>query len=107
MAWVFLVLAGFFEAGFAVSLKLSDGFSKMVPTVSFAVFAAASFWLLNLALRSLPIGTAYAVWTGLGAALTAVIGMAFLGDATNPPRIACIGLIVAGAVGLQLAGGGH
>ena len=104
MAWIVLVIAGLLESGFAVALKLSDGFSRVVPSVLFLVFAGGSFGLLNLALRSLPVGTAYAVWTGIGAAGTAVIGMVFLGEPREAVRIVSIALIIAGAVGLQLSG---
>ena len=102
MAWIFLITAGAFETGFAVMLKLSDGFSKIVPTILFAVFALASFGLLNLALKDLPVGTAYAVWTGIGAAGTATVGILALGEPAGALRIACICLIVIGAVGLQV-----
>ena len=105
MAWLLLVAAGLLETGFAIALKLSDGFSKVVPTVLFAVFAAGSFGLLNVALKSLPVGTAYAVWTGIGAAGTAVLGMLFLHEAVTVGRIVAIGLIIAGVVGLNLTGG--
>src|ERR671935_1142541 len=101
MAWVLLIAAGAFETGFAVMLKVSDGFSKIVPTILFAVFALASFGLLNLALKDLPVGTAYAVWTGIGAAGTAAVGIIALGEPANLIRIGAIALIVAGAVGLQ------
>ena len=75
MAWIVLVLSGVLEAGWAVSLKLSEGFSRLGPTLSFLVLAAASFAGLAWAMRELPVGAAYAVWTGIGAAITAVIGM--------------------------------
>jgi quaternary ammonium compound-resistance protein SugE len=101
VAWVFLLVAGLFEIGFAVMLKLSDGFTKPLPVVVFAVCALASFGLLNLALRDLPVGTAYAVWTGIGAAGTAIVGIAALGESTNALRIAAISLIIIGAIGLQ------
>ena len=101
MAWVLLIAAGAFETGFAVMLKVSDGFSKIVPTILFAVFALASFGLLNLALKDLPVGTAYAVWTGIGAAGTATVGILALGDPASALRIVCISLIVIGAIGLQ------
>jgi quaternary ammonium compound-resistance protein SugE len=101
MAWVLLIAAGVFETGFAVMLKVSDGFSKLVPTILFAVFALASFGLLNLALKDLPVGTAYAVWTGIGAAGTATVGILALGDPASALRIVCISLIVIGAIGLQ------
>jgi len=101
LAWVLLIAAGVFETGFAVMLKVSDGFSKLVPTILFAVFALASFGLLNLALKDLPVGTAYAVWTGIGAAGTATVGILALGDPASALRIVCISLIVIGAIGLQ------
>jgi quaternary ammonium compound-resistance protein SugE len=104
MTWVLLILAGLLETGFAVSLKLSDGFSKLWPSVAFGVFAVASFGLLTVALRTLPVGPAYAVWTGIGAAGTAVVGMAFLGDAASTMRILSVVLVIAGVVGLNLAG---
>lgn len=105
MAWIQLVVAGLFETAFAISLKQSHGFTRLVPSVLFVVFAVTSFVLLNLALRTLPVGTAYAVWTGIGAAGTALVGMLFLGEPAQVARIVSIILIVAGVVGLQLAGG--
>ena len=104
MAWVLLILAGVLETAFAVSLKFSEGFTKLWPTVGFGVFALVSFGLLNMALRTLPVGTAYAVWTGIGAAGTVIVGMVFLGDAASTARILSVVLIVAGVVGLNLAG---
>jgi quaternary ammonium compound-resistance protein SugE len=104
MAWIFLISAGLLETGFAVSLDASDGFTRLVPTVLFAVCAIASFALLNLALRDLPVGTAYAVWTGIGAAGTATVGILALGEPADALRIAAIALIVVGAVGLQAVG---
>ena len=101
MAWVLLIIAGVLETGMAIALKFSNGFSKVAPTVLFLLFALGSFTLLNLALKSLPVGTAYAVWTGIGAAGTAMLGMAFLGEPVHPIRILSIGLIVAGVMGLR------
>jgi quaternary ammonium compound-resistance protein SugE len=101
MAWIYLISAGLFETGFAVALDRSDGFTKPIPTVLFAVCALASFGLLNLALRDLPVGTAYAVWTGIGAAGTATVGIVALGESADVLRIVAIGLIVVGAVSLQ------
>ncbi|HEX3262194.1 MAG TPA: multidrug efflux SMR transporter [Solirubrobacterales bacterium] len=101
MAWLLLIAAGLFETGFAVMLKLSHGFTRILPTVLFCVFALASFGLLNLALRDLPVGTAYAVWTGIGAAGTATVGILALGEPADALRIAAISLIVIGAIGLQ------
>ncbi len=107
MAWALVVLAGLFETGFALSLKASAGFTRLVPSVLFVVFAAISFLLLSTSLRSLPIGSAYAVWTGIGAAGTAVAGMVFLGESTEVLKLVSVVLIVAGVVGLQLTGAGH
>ena len=103
MAWLTIVVAGLFETGFAVSLKLSHGMTRLWPTISFAACALTSFALLTLALRRLEVGPAYAVWTGIGAAGTAVIGM-ILGDAVSALKLVSIGLILAGVVGLNLSG---
>lgn len=105
--WLLLVVAGLLETGFAVALKASEGFSRWLPSVLFAVCAAGSFGLLTLALRDLPVGTAYAVWTGIGAAGTALVGMLWLGDPASVARVVCVALIVAGAVGLQLTSTAH
>jgi quaternary ammonium compound-resistance protein SugE len=107
MAWVLLIVAGLLETCFAVALKLSDGFSRPLPTALFALSAVGSFALLALALRGLPVGTAYAVWTGIGAAGTVAVGMAVLHEPVTPGRLAAIGLIVAGVIGLNLAGAAH
>jgi quaternary ammonium compound-resistance protein SugE len=104
MAWVMVVVAGLFETGFAVFLKLSHGITKIWPTVGFAACALISFALLTAALKQLEVGTAYAVWTGLGAAGTALVGMAWLGDAVSTLKLVSIGLILAGVIGLNLAG---
>ncbi|GAA2815253.1 multidrug efflux SMR transporter [Saccharopolyspora taberi] len=107
MAWVVLMLSGMLEAGWAIALKMSDGFSRLWPTVWFAVLAAGSFAGLAWAMRTLPVGPAYAVWVGIGAALTAIIGMVWLGDGVSVFKIVSIVLIAAGVVGLNLSGGGH
>ena len=107
MAWALVIIAGLFETGFALSLKASSGFTRVVPSILFVVFAAASFLLLSTALRSLPVGSAYAVWTGIGAAGTAVAGMIFFGESTEILKLVSIVLIVAGVVGLQLTGTAH
>jgi quaternary ammonium compound-resistance protein SugE len=104
MAWVALVAAGLFEMAFAVCLKLSDGLTVLWPTIGFAVSALTSFWLLNLALRGLEVGPAYAVWTGIGAAGAATVGMVLLGEAVSVAKLVSIALILAGAVGLSLSG---
>jgi quaternary ammonium compound-resistance protein SugE len=106
MPWVLIVVAGVLETGFAISLKASAGFSRLWPSMSFIVCAAASFSLLSLGLRTLPVGPAYAVWTGIGAAGTALAGMLFLGEAAQTLKIVSIVLVVAGVVGLQLSTSG-
>lgn len=105
MAWLYVIVGGLFETVFAVSLKESNGFSRLWPTVSFAVSVVISMALLGLGLRELPVGTAYAVWTGIGAAGTAAVGMLFMDDPATFLRIAAIGLIVCGVILLNLAGG--
>lgn len=105
VAWGLVVLAGLLETGFAVSLKASEGFSKTMPTVLFLVCAIGSFWLLSTALRDLPVGPAYAVWTGIGAAGTALVGMILLGESRELLKILSVVAIIAGVVGLRLTGG--
>jgi len=104
MAWLLIVVAGVFETGFAVLLKQSHGLTRLWPTVGFAACALVSFALLTVGLRHLEVGSAYAVWTGLGAAGTAVVGMLALGETVSTLKLVSIGLVVAGAVGLNLAG---
>ncbi|HYZ56755.1 MAG TPA: multidrug efflux SMR transporter [Streptosporangiaceae bacterium] len=104
MAWVAIVAAGLFEMAFAVFLKLSHGMSQPWPTAGFAVCALISFGMLTVALRELEVGAAYAVWTGIGAAGTATVGMVFLGDTVSAAKLVSIGLILAGVVGLNLSG---
>lgn len=106
MAWVLLVVAGVLEIVWALGLKYSDGFTRPLPSAVVVVGAAASFWLLALAMRVLPAGTAYAVWVGIGAAGTALLGMVLLGEPAGAARLACIVLIVAGVLGLKLLSGG-
>ncbi|MFF5249739.1 DMT family transporter [Streptosporangium sp. NPDC000095] len=107
MAWIFIVVAGLFEVAMAYSLKLSDGFSVPLPSIGFLVFGAFSFGLLALGLKTLEVGTAYAVWTGIGAVGTATLGIVALGEDASALKIASVLLIVAGVVGLNLAAGGH
>ncbi|HZP49724.1 multidrug efflux SMR transporter [Actinocrinis sp.] len=107
MAWLLVIVAGLLETGFAVCLKLSDGFSRIVPTIGFALFALGSFALLTQALRRLEVGPAYAVWTGIGAAGTVLFGMLFLDESSSPVKILSVSLIVAGMVGLNLSGASH
>ena len=107
MAWLLVIVAGLLETGFAVCLKLSDGFSRIWPTVGFALFALGSFGMLTQALRRLEIGAAYAVWTGIGAAGTVLFGMLFLDESSSLVKILSVSLIVAGVVGLNLSGATH
>lgn len=103
MAWVLIVIAGVLETGFAVALKLSAGFTRPIPSVLFIVFAIGSFTLLSTGLRTLPVGPAYAVWTGIGAVGTATVGMAVLGESVATLKLVSLALVVAGIVGLQLS----
>ena len=102
-AWTLLVLAGLFEVVWAIGLKYAEGFTKPVASAVTLTFMVASMELLSQAMRALPAGTAYAVWTGIGAVGTAIVGMVLLGEPRTLARVACIGLIVAGIVGLKLA----
>lgn len=106
MAWVMLSIAGILEIAFALSMKASEGFTRLIPGVLTVGAGLASVVLLSLALRTLPIGTGYAIWTGIGAAGTAILGIAVLGDSAAPVRILCIGLILAGVIGLRLVSEG-
>ena len=101
-AWIYLVVAGILEVVWAVGLKSTFGFTRLWPSVFTLSFMFASFFLLSLALKQLPIGTAYAVWTGIGAAGAALVRMLFLGESSELARIACVLLIVSGVVGLKL-----
>ena len=103
MAWIVLVLSGLMETVWATALAQSDGFRNMRMILVFLVAMVASMAGLGYALRELPVGTAYAVWTGIGAVGVAALGIALLGESASPARLACIGLIVAGVVGLKLA----
>ena len=102
MAWIMLVSAGFLEIGFAFGMKWSAGFTQLIPGLFTAATGLSSVFLLSLALRTLPVGTGYAIWTGIGAAGTAILGIAVLGDSASPARLLCIVLIVAGVIGLKL-----
>jgi quaternary ammonium compound-resistance protein SugE len=103
MAWLVLCVAGLFEIGWAIGLKYTDGFTRLWPSLATAGAMIVSLALLGLALKSLPVGTAYAVWTGVGAVGTAVLGMLLFNEPVQAARLASIGLIVAGIVGLKLA----
>ena len=103
MAWVWLVSAGLLEVVWAVGLKYSEGFTRLVPSIVTAVAAAASFWLLAVALKHIPLGTGYVIWVGIGAVGTALVGMWLFHEPATAARLVCIGLIVAGIIGLKLA----
>lgn len=102
MNWIILFVAGLFEVGWAIGLKYTEGFSRLWPTVWTAASMLVSIWLLGVAMKSLPVGTAYAIWVGVGAVGTAVLGVVLLGEPANPGRIISLALIVAGLVGLKL-----
>jgi quaternary ammonium compound-resistance protein SugE len=102
MAWMILVTAGLFEIGWAVGLKYTEGFTRLIPSLLTVASMVVSLALFGLALRSLPLGTAYAVWTGIGTIGTALLGIWLFGEAATIMRLACIGLIVSGIVGLKL-----
>jgi quaternary ammonium compound-resistance protein SugE len=103
MAWVMLVSAGLFEVGWAIGLKYTDGFTRLWPTVGTVLAMILSLWLLGIAMKSLPVGTAYAVWVGVGAVGTVVLGIVLLGEPANAARLFSVALIIAGIVGLKLA----
>ena len=102
MAWIILFFAGLFEIGWAIGLKYTEGFSRLAPSIWTIASMIVSLALLGLALKSLPVGTAYAVWTGIGTVGTAILGIALFGEPATALRLACIGLILAGIVGLKL-----
>ena len=102
MAWVFLSVAGLFEIGWAIGLKYTHGFTRLTPSLLTLASMALSMLLLGLALKTLPVGTAYAVWTGIGTVGTALLGIYLFGEPATALRLACIGLIVAGILGLKL-----
>lgn len=105
MAWAILLAAGLLEVGWAIGLKYTEGFTRPIPSVLTLAAMAGSILLLGLALKTLPIGTAYAVWTGIGAVGTAILGITLFGEPATLARLACIGLIVAGILGLKLVSG--
>jgi quaternary ammonium compound-resistance protein SugE len=105
MSWILLIVAGLFEVGWAVGLKYTEGFSKLGPSVATVIAMIASMGLLGLAVRSLPIGTGYAVWTGIGTVGTLIVGIVLLGESASPLRLGCALLIVLGIIGLKFTGG--
>ena len=103
MSWAILVLAGLFEIGWAIGLKYTEGFTRLWPTVGTVAAMAISLGLLGVAMKSLPVGTAYAIWVGVGAVGTAILGIVLLGEPANAGRMVSLGLIIAGIIGLKLA----
>jgi len=103
MAWTYLFFAGLFEVAWAIGLKYTEGFSRIVPSLLIIAAMAISLALLGLALKSLPVGTAYAIWTGIGAVGTAALGIYLFSEPATTMRLVCIGMIVAGIVGLRFA----
>ena len=102
MAWTYLFIAGLLEIVWAIGLKYTAGFTRLVPSAITIAAMVVSLWFLALALRSIPVGTGYAVWTGIGAVGTAILGIVLFAEPATPARLGCIGLIVAGIVGLKL-----
>ncbi|MBU0601556.1 MAG: quaternary ammonium compound efflux SMR transporter SugE [Gammaproteobacteria bacterium] len=102
MTWFILVIAGLFEVAWAIGLKYTEGFTRLWPTVGTVAAMVTSVVLLGLAMRTLPVGTAYAVWTGIGAVGTVILGIVLFGDPANTARLACVALIVCGILGLKL-----
>ena len=107
MAWLYLFIAGLFECAWAIGLKYTEGFSKPLPTVLTVIAMGISFWLLSIAMKTIPVGTAYAVWTGIGAVGVAVMGMFLFNESKDILRILCLLLIVSGIVGLKLVSKGE
>jgi quaternary ammonium compound-resistance protein SugE len=107
MPWIYLVLAGLLEIVWAVGLKYTEGFTRLWPSVITGTAMTASVVLLAMAVKTLPIGTAYAIWTGIGAVGAVILGIVLFGDSASPLRLACVGLVVLGMVGLKLTGGAH
>lgn len=107
MAWLYLFIAGLFECGWAIGLKYTEGFSKPLPTVLTVIAMGISFWLLSVAMKTIPVGTAYAVWTGIGAVGVAIMGMFLFNESKDILRILCLLLIVTGIVGLKLVSKGE
>ena len=103
MNWFILFVAGLFEIGWAIGLKYTEGFTRLWPSVGTAASMVASVVLLGIAMKTLPVGTAYAIWVGIGAVGTAILGMVLLGEVANTGRLVSLGLIVAGVIGLKLA----
>ncbi len=104
MAWIYLLVAGLFEVVWAIGLKYTEGWTRLWPSVGTLAAMAVSFWCLSQSLKSIPIGTGYAIWTGIGAVGAAALGIVLFGDSASWPRLLCIGLIVSGVIGLKMVG---
>ena len=104
MAWFYLVVAGLFEVVWAIGLKYTEGWTRLWPGVGTLAAMVVSFWCLSQSLKSIPIGTGYAIWTGIGAVGAAALGIVLFGDSASWPRLLCIGLIVSGVIGLKMVG---
>lgn len=102
MAWFYLIIAGLFECAWAIGLKYTQGFTRLVPSILTVIAMAVSFWLLSTAMKSIPIGTAYAVWTGIGAIGVAIVGMILFGESRELLKITSLSLIILGIIGLKL-----
>ena len=102
MAWIYLVVAGLFEVVWAIGLKYTEGWTRLWPSVGTLAAMVVSFWCLSQSLKSIPIGTGYAIWTGIGAVGAAALGILLFGDSASWPRLLCIGLIVCGVIGLKM-----
>ncbi len=103
MKWIILVIAGLFETGWAIGLKYTEGFTRLWPTAWTVLAMIISLWLLGIVMKSLPVGTAYAVWVGVGSVGTVVLGIVLLGEPANAARLISVALIIAGIIGLKLA----
>lgn len=103
MVWIVIVIAGLFETGWAIGLKYTDGFTRLWPTVWTVLSMVVSLYLLGIAMKSLPVGTAYAVWVGIGAVGTVLLGIVLLDEPANAPRLVSVALIIAGIIGLKLS----
>ncbi|MBA3757109.1 MAG: quaternary ammonium compound efflux SMR transporter SugE [Nitrosomonas sp.] len=103
MAWVILIVAGLFEVGWAIGLKYTEGFTRLWPTLGTICAIIISLWLLGIAMKSLPVGTAYSIWVGVGAVGTVILGIVLFDEPANAARLASVALIIAGVIGLKLA----
>jgi quaternary ammonium compound-resistance protein SugE len=103
MNWIILIIAGLFEVGWAIGLKYTQGFTRLWPTVGTVLSMVVSLWLLGIAMKTLPIGTAYSIWVGIGSVGTVILGIVLLGESASMPRLVSVVLIIAGIVGLKLS----